>query len=1253
MPAPPQPFVELVSASHFSFLHGASHGSDLVGAALALGYPGLGLADRNTVAGVVRAWKALKNKTEDAQNLVNGPIRPLLKLATGARLVFADGTPDIVAYPEHRRGWGRLTRLLSIGNLRSNKGDCLLRIDDLLAYSEGLLLIVLPESSRREGEGVARKVPTILPGDERDSPGASPSARAGDNFPSEEEGSRGGAEARREKEKGQEQSPLLSAPPRLCVKKNLTSHFRGKGEQGSNIIPFRSRPREGEVAALREKTEHPFSSQTLPTNDEGVLPRILARLRAAVPDRVWLALPVTASGTDARRRARLLRIARQANVPPLATADALYATREDRPLQDILTCIRLGLTITEAGRALEANAERHLKSAADMADLYRDCPQAITETTKLLDRIGFDLADLKYEYPHEPVPEGWEPLAWLRHLVDAAAAREWPNGVPTDVQAMLVEEFELIGSRPDLPYYFLTVHDVVQFARTREPPILCQGRGSAANSMVCYLLDITSVDPAKHQLLFSRFMSADRDEPPDIDVDFEHERREEVMQYIYRRYGRERAGIVATVIHYRSRSAVREVGKALGLTDDVTSRLVSTVWGSYSSQMEEERFHETGFRLDNPEIARLNHFVGLLLDTPFPRHLSQHVGGYVLSQDRLDEIVPVHHAAMEDRTFIEWDKDDIDALKLMKVDILALGMLTCIRKAFDLIREHDGTDYTLKNLPKEQPDIYDMLCEGDSIGIFQVESRAQMNMLPRLRPRELYDLVIQVAIVRPGPIQGNMVHPYLRRRQGIEPVDYPSPAPPHPADELKDLLGKTRGVPLFQEQAMKLAIVAAEFTSAEANQLRRAMATFRNVGTMPLFEQKMVGGMTKRGYSEEFAQRCFNQIKGFGSYGFPESHAQSFAILVYASAYLKCRHPAAFCAALLNSQPMGFYAPAQIVRDAREHKVDVRPIDVTASGWDNRLEYGEKGPAVRLGFRQIDGFKEDWGKAVEAACILPMRRMGRGTAAGGGGEIPTAGFFPSTGFAGPPPPASRGEEVVESLARLIPARALRLLADADAFRSLDLGRRDALWEVRRTPQNALPLFAVADARELAQEADAALPAMPLSEEVAADYQMTRLSLKDHPMTFLRGLFRAEGIKSAAELAALPDGRAARMAGVVLVRQRPGEGKAIFVTLEDETGVTNVLLWAADFEKHRAAVMAARLMEVRGVVQKGEGGVVHLMTTAVVDRTAELARLSADHQTKPQLSRADVFAHPQQPRTKGPGGRHPRDVRVLPPSRDFH
>ena len=1201
-------YVELAAASNFSFLHGASHGTDLLARAVELGHAGFGIADRNTVAGVVRVWKALKDAREGCRDVIGVDLPKDFKFVAGARLVFADGTPDIIAYPETRYGWGRLCRLLSKGNLRADKGDCVLRFEDLLEHRQELLLIVLPESTRREGEGEERKADdqTELPDDNL-------------TF------SESLAQTSKPVIPAQAGIHKLELRDRDSTSENMDSRLRGNDDVGgNNVIAFPGR----EAPQKRD------------------LPYILTTLRAHAPERIWLGAAMDRSGPDQRRLVRLARTAREAQVPLLAINDVLYAGPEDRPLQDVLTCIRLGLTVKDGGKAFEANAERHLKPAAEMARLFRRHPEAIAETLRFHRRILFDLGRLSYEYPHEPVPRGWLPLKWLKQLVGRAAAKKWPKGVPPRVVEMLQEEFKLIGGRKDLSPYFLTVHDVVQFARSRD--ILCQGRGSAANSMVCYLLEITKIDPEKHDLLFSRFMSEDRDEPPDIDVDFEHERREEVMQYIYGRYGRHRAGIVATIIHYRSRSAVREVGKVLGLTEDVTNRLVSTVWGSYSSQMEESRFKETGFDLANPEIERLNHFVAKLLalkgsySAGFPRHLSQHVGGFVLTEHRLDETVPIHHAAMDDRTFIEWDKDDIDALKLMKVDVLSLGMLTCIRKAFDLIRDHDGTDYKLNTLPDEQPDVYDMLCEGDSIGVFQVESRAQMNMLPRLRPRTFYDLVVEVAIVRPGPIQGDMVHPYLRRRQGLEDVVFPAPAKPHDPRELEDILGKTMGVPLFQEQAMKLAIVAADFSPSEANQLRRAMATFRNVGTMPQFEEKMVGGMTRRGYSEEFARRCFDQIKGFGSYGFPESHALSFALLVYASAFLKKRHPAAFCAALLNSQPMGFYAPAQIVGCAKAHGVEVREIDAAFSNWDNKLEVGKDGPAVRLGFRQIDGFKGEWAKKIENT------------------RHPRAGVDPYSQGLEVIDLRLRGddENPIETLARAanLPSRALRLLADADAFRSFGQDRRQALWEVRRTPPDALPLFAAADARELGQEADAQLPEMPQSEHVAADYQTTRLSLKDHPMTFLRDLFRSEGVLTSRQMREAKDGTRARVAGVVLVRQRPGEGKAIFVTLEDETGIANVLLWARDFEKYRRAVMASRLMEVWGVIQKSDekdGRVVHLMGVHVVDRTAELERLSEDHPTRTTLSRADVFEHPQAPRHHVPRGTHPRNVRILPPSRDFH
>ncbi len=1122
--------------------------------ALLLGHTGLGIADRNTVAGVVRAHAALvelraagraapiKARWGDSpgEHRWIEPFTPdglpdagelgdrarAFRLAVGTRLAFADDTPEIVAYPQNRDGWGRLTRLLTLGNRRAAKGECTLYLADLLADAQGLLLIVLPPAT------LARAVPGLAD--------------------------------------------------------------------------------------------------------------TLTRLRDVAPGAVWLGATMPRRGDDRRRLARLQAIADSARVPLIATNDVLYADPGERDLQDVLSCVREGVTIAQAGRRLEVNAERHLKSASEMVRLFADAPEAIAETQALLARAEFDLGQLRYEYPDEPVPPGWEAQAWLQQLTADCARERYQDGVPAKVQQIIASELKLIAEL-DYARYFLTIYDIVREARARD--ILCQGRGSAANSAVCFVLGITSVDPAEHDVLFARFISAERKEPPDIDVDFEHERREEVIQYIYEKYGRHRAGIVATVIRYRPRSAIRDVGKALGLSEDVTTRLASTQWGSWGSAIPEAQVAQTGLDPTNPSIARAIGFATRLLG--FPRHLSQHVGGFVLARDRLDTIVPVGNAAMPDRTFIEWDKDDIDVLGLMKVDVLALGMLTCIAKAFKLIERFGptpsarrapppegevrssptgggggeaagggrGRSLGLADVPNNDPAVYDMLCKGDSLGVFQVESRAQMNMLPRLRPRVFYDLVIQVAIVRPGPIQGDMVHPYLRRRGGLEPVDYPSPAPPHDPDELRTVLAKTLGVPLFQEQAMKLAMVAAEFTDIEANQLRRAMATFRNVGTIGGFEALMVERMAARGYDRAFAQRCFDQIKGFGSYGFPESHAASFAKLVYISSWIKCHHPAAFACALLNSQPMGFYAPAQIVRSAAEHGVEVRAIDVNHSDLDCTLERdAHDRPALRLGLRQIDGMK------LEEAERLVARR--------------------GLGYSGIEQMAARAE---------LHGRPLRQLADADAFRSLGLDRRAALWAVRRLPDDdPLPLFAAARARELGVDADARLPQMPLAEHIAADYQSIRLSLKGHPMGVLRPVFAAERVLSAEQMNARPDGARARVAGVVLVRQRPGNGKAIFLTLEDETGIVNVILWARLFERNRACVMAARLLEVHGSVQKSVEGVIHIMAEEVSDRTAELARLSdADH---PILApaRIDEFARPQAPR-----GSHPRDVRVLPASRDFH
>ncbi len=1077
-------FAELVAATNYSFLRGASHPSDMVGQALALGYTGIGIADRNTVAGVVRAWAALREAKEEARYKFGHGVD--LKLVLGARLVFNDGTPDMIAYPANRHGWGRLCRMLTEGNRAAAKGDCLLTFAHLVEFCDDLLLIAMADDG-----------------------------------------------------------------------------------------------------------------------DEEILRRLLWRARGSL----WLGATMPCNGDDHRRLIRQQALADRLGIPLIATNDALYAEASDRPLQDVVTCIREAVSVAQAGRRLIPNAERHLKSPQEMARLFRSVPDAMAQTLALLARVEFDLSQLQYEYPHEPVPEGWEPQAWLEHLVRQKLPERYPEGLSAAGEKKLQAEFDLIGAK-NYAYYFLTVHDVVEYARGQG--ILCQGRGSAANSIVCYVLGVTAIDPIKEKLLFTRFLSEERDEPPDIDIDFEHERREIVMQYMYDRYGRERAGIAATVIHYRPRSAVREVAKALDISDDIIQRLTGTVWGSFSGSMEPERYRQAGIDIENSEIVRLKALVDQLLQ--FPRHLSQHVGGYVLTQGRLDEMVPIHNAAMADRTFIEWDKDDIDALGLMKVDILALGMLTCIRKAFTLMQDWDVGDYQLHNIPQDDPETYAMLQKGDSIGVFQVESRAQINMLPRLKPRELYDLVIQVAIVRPGPIEGDMVHPYLRRRAGKEQPEWPSPDPPHDPDELKEVLGKTLGVPLFQEQAMNLAITAAEFSPADANKLRHSMATFRNVGKMERFAEKMVEGMVRRGYDRAFAERCYKQIEGFGSYGFPESHAQSFAILVYASSWIKCHHPAIFACAILNSQPMGFYAPAQLVRDAREHGVDVRPIDINHSGWDHAIERGDDGQlALRLGFRLIDGFRMDWVAPVEAARAIQS--------------------FTS----------------IEQLARAtrLPPRALRLLADADAFRSLDKGRREALWDVRRTPSDSLPLFDHAAARELGDEPDPMLPPLQPWEEVTADYQTMRLSLKGHPMQYLRTRFRTEGVISCTDTCKARNGRIVRTAGVVLVRQRPGKGNAIFVTLEDESGITNILIWARLFERYRREVMASRLMLVEGEVQRSEEGVVHLMARKIVDRTMDLSGLMLDETTTAFLS-----SDPGNQSVTSLAG-HPRNIRIVPPSRDFH
>ena len=1087
----PGPYVELGLASCFSFLRGASDASDLTATANLLGYHSIGIADRNTLAGVVRVH------TEAATACV----RPLI----GARLVLMCGA-ELLAYPADRDAYARLSTLLSKGKMADvdggwqAKGETHLTLGMLAGHARGLHLIAMP------GEDLDRFDAALL------------------------------------------------------------------------------------------------------------------RLVRALPGMRHVGASFLYRGDDRARINRLDAMARAHGLSILATNDVLYHAPDRRPLQDVMTCIREGVTVARAGFRLLANAERHLKSPAEMCRLFAAWPHAIAATRTVADAIAFSLTDLRYEYPHEIVPEGCTAQGELERLTWEGAARRYPDGVPDPVRATIAKEFALIGSKK-IARYFLTIRDIVRFAREdARPPILCQGRGSAANSAVCFCLGITSVDPAVHDLLFERFLSEERDEPPDIDVDFEHERREEVIQYMYRTYGRHRAGLCATVIHYRPRSAIREVGKAMGLSEDVTSRLAGTIWGSFEGRMDDARAAEAGLDLSDPYLRRVLTLARQM--TGMPRHLSQHVGGFILTERPLTEIVPIGNGAMPERSFIEWDKDDIDALQIFKVDILALGMLTCISKCFDLIEAHHGRALELATVPVEDhlPDderpTYDMLCRGDSLGVFQVESRAQMAMLPKLRPRVFYDLVIEVAIVRPGPIQGDMVHPYLRRRQKLEPVVYPAPGPEHPQDELLRILGRTLGVPIFQEQAMKISIDAARFSPKEANELRKAMATFRSRGTIEALQDKMVGRMTARGYDPVFAQRCFDQIKGFGEYGFPESHAASFAKLVYVSSWMKCHYPAAFACALLNAQPMGFYAPAQIVRDARDHGVPVRDVDVNLSDWNCTLEPDGTGFALRLGLRQVGGLRE-----AAAACIVAARH------------------------------APFADVADLKLRACLDAGTVRRLAAADAMRSMGIDRRQALWQaqaLRDAP--ALPIFDHAGTGAEAPEPAVALPAMRRAEHVVADYQTLRLSLKAHPMAFYRASLHAQGYRATSDLPRLRHGARTSLAGLVLVRQKPGSAKGVcFVTLEDEAGVANLVIWPAMFEANRATIMAARLLVVHGRVQT-DGRVIHIVAERLEDRTDRLDGLSAAR--LPGITtRGD---HPTHPIPGQVGARsHPRDARPIPKSRDFH
>jgi error-prone DNA polymerase len=1108
------PYAELMATSNFSFLRSGSHPQELVAAAMALGLSGIGIADRNSFAGVVRGYTAHRDLKEK---------HPDFRYVVGVRLAFADDTPDILAYPSDREAYGRLCRMLSRGNLRaeSEKGNSILSFDDLAEFAEGQLFVFQCDERRWEQSAAC-----------------------------------------------------------------------------------------------------------------------LGRLAALAPGRVWLAAAANFKGNDRARLNRIAHMAQVAGVPMLAVNDVLYHEPGRKIVQDVVTCIREHITLEVAGRRLEQNAERHLKPPAEMARLFADHPAALAETQRLLGRIGFSLDQLRYNYPTETIGNGETAQETLERLTWAGAHRRYPQGIPEQIKRSVWTELCLIGYK-GYASYFLTVEDVVRHAR-EDLHILCQGRGSAANSSVCYCLHITEVDPTKVTLVFGRFISTERDEPPDIDVDFEHERREEVMQYVYRKYGGKRTGLTATVISYRSKSAIRETAKVFGISDDTIAALNQLHWG-WGNAAGADGTKMVGLDPDDPTLTQVFNVVAALKS--FPRHLSQHVGGFVITRDSLESMVPISKTAMESRTIVEWDKDDIDALGILKVDILALGMLSCLRRSFELLHQHYSINLKLADLMAEEIDaelrepVYRMTQRADTIGVFQIESRAQMSMLPRLKPKEFYDLVIEVAIVRPGPIQGGMVHPYLRRRQGLEEIE-------PMGDKLWAVLKRTLGVPLFQEQAMQMAIVGAGFSPGKADQLRRAMAAWKRSGKLAQFADEFIAGMIRNGFKEDFAKRCFAQIQGFGEYGFPESHAASFALLVYASCWFKCHFPDVFACALLNSQPMGFYSPAQIVRDAIEHGVEVRVADVNRSDLIHVLEEGMPARhrlakqhrdmrddiwstrAIRLGLKQVVGLKADHANLIIA-------RRGEGYAS-------IRDLWVRTG---------------------VPVATLQKLAEADAFGSMGITRREALWIVRGLNGVAgaeqLPLFA--EARQVSRPDDMAtdLPAMPGGESVVHDYRTLSLSLKGHPVSFIRPELDRRRTIRCADLAELPNGRIVEAAGLVLVRQQPGTASGvIFMTLEDETGIANIIVWSRTFAKFRKQVLGSRLLAVRGQLQR-EGLVTHIVSRDFTDFTPRLLELAQGHDLGDAvLARGDEGRTGPQP-GRDEGERRRREMlerqarAALPTGRNFH
>jgi error-prone DNA polymerase len=1057
-------FTELQVTTNFTFLRGASHPEEMVSQAAAYGYKSIAITDRNTFAGIVRGHVAAKKAG--------------IRILPACRLDLLDG-PPLLAFPGDTSAYAQLSALLTVGNLRAEKGQCNLYKADVYSHAKGSRFIVLPPASL------------------------------------------------------------------------------------NGVFEF----------------ENSFKKD-------------LKQYRDALGSQLYIAASRAYDGDDAKRLYRIFQLAGEVHIPMVATNDVHYHHPLRRELQDVVTCVREKCTIYNAGFRLHPNAERYLKPVDEMLRLFRQYPDAVRYTQEIEEACKFSLDQLKYQYPKEITTNGRTPQEELTFLTWQGAREHFGEHLPEKVKATIEYELAFIA-QVNYAEYFLTVYDIVRYAR--EQKILCQGRGSAANSTVCYCLDITSVDPSKFDLLFERFISSARNEPPDIDVDFEHERREEVMQYIFRKYGRDRAAIVATVTQQHHKGAIRDVGKAMGLSVDTINRLSGLIWDFNDDGFDRKRIAEQGL---NPNDANLQKVLALTSQfMGFPRQLGQHTGGFVITQGRLSDLCPILNARMEDRTCIEWNKDDIDALGFLKIDVLALGMLTCIRKAFDIAKKHYGLDLTLANIPQDDPAVYEMVSHADTIGVFQIESRAQQSMLPRLKPKCFYDLVIEVAIVRPGPIQGDMVHPYLRRRNGEEPVEYPS-------KELEEILGRTLGIPLFQEQAMKIAIVAAGFTPSEADELRRGMATFKAKGMMYHFEEKLIGGMTRNGYTEEYARRVFRQLEGFGSYGFPESHAVSFALLVYVSSWIKCYYPDVFACAILNSMPMGFYQPAQLVIDARKHGVEVRPVDVNHSDWDNLLE--EKSGryhAVRLGFRQVKGIREEDMK------ILTGQRK------------------------------KMYASIHELRATGVAQAALEKLADADAFRSMGLDRRQALWEVS-TKDPSLAIYADQPSNGEIEE-KVALPEMTLPEHVVHDYASTSLSLKAHPISFIRKELEQLHIVSAAGLEKAKDGDMVKVAGLILVRQRPGTASGIcFITIEDETGTANLVVFQKLFDKYRKEIIQSRLLMVEGQLQR-EGEVIHVVVRRCFNFSKLLQRLvpyKNEQLPLSTLSRADEGAGPaRDPRIKTEAG----------------